>query len=554
VRWRIGGADVLSLLAVGSALLLREPLVAAVLVVMLAAGRALEKMAARRAASALAALERRMPRSAHARRGDALADVPVERVVPGDELVVLPHELCPVDGVVLDGRGSMDESYLTGEPYRLSKAPGAAVLSGAINGEEALTIRATRRAAESRHASILRVLEDAERRRPPMRRVADRLAVWYAPLALTVAGAAWAASGDSRRFVAVLVIATPCPLLIAIPVAVVGAVSLAARRGIVVRDPSALERIATCRTILLDKTGTLTFGKPVMTEAAPATGFGADEVLRLAAALESYSRHPLAVPVVEAARRLRLAPAVASEVRERPGEGLQGVVEGRRVRITGRNLLDERSRALLPPAEAGLECAVLIDDEPAASLRFQDLPRPDSRPFLRHLFGRHQVHRVMLVSGDRDAEVRRLAERVGISHYAAGCSPERKVSIVRDETRRGPTLFVGDGINDAPALAAATVGVAMGGQSDVTSEAAAAVLLTPSVAKLDELLHIGAHMRRVALQSAIGGMALSLAGMACAAAGLLSPIAGAVLQEAIDMAAILNALRAARRPRTLTDF
>lgn len=548
------GADLLAGVSIVAAAAMGQALVASIIVLMLSGGQALERRASRRAASVLDALARRMPQVAHRRAPGAPADVPVSAVAVGDELAVLPHELCPVDGVVIEGRGSMDESYLTGEPYRIGKAPGAAVLSGAINGDAALVVRASKRAEDSRYAGIMRVMRDVEKDRPRLRRLADSLAAWYAPAALVVAGAAWAASGDPRRFLAVIVVATPCPLIIAVPVAVIGAVSLAAARGVVVKKPAVLERIGRCRTVILDKTGTLTFGAPSLTEVVPLPGRDGDEALRLAAALERCSRHPLAAAVVAAAEERGLGAPPAQEVSETPGAGLTGRVDGRSVRVTGRRGLDAAAAAALPPATEGLECAVVVDGAPAALLRFRDAARPESRPFLAHLSPRHGVTRVMIVSGDREPEVRDLAAKVGVRDLRAGQSPEQKLALVRAETEAAPTLVVGDGINDAPALAAATVGVAIGPNSDVTSEAAGAVVMTASLAKVDELIHIGARMRTIALQSAVGGMIAGTAGMLLAAAGRLTPLEGAVLQELIDLAAVLNAVRAALPPADLTDF
>jgi heavy metal translocating P-type ATPase len=445
----------------------------------------------------------------------------------------------------------MDESYLTGEPFTISKGPGAAVLSGAINGERLLVIRTTRVAADSRFARIMRVMRDAEQRRPALRRIGDQLGAVYTPVALAIAAAVWWFSGDPRRFLSVVIIATPCPLIIAIPVAIIGAISAAARRGVVVRDPAALEQLSLCRTMILDKTGTLTYGRPTLSEEAYGDGWSREQVLPLVAALERHSRHPLAGAVVRAAESARVAVPEIEWLREEPGAGLIGRVEGSTIRITNR----ARASALLPAEErevsagrTGLECVIVIDDRYAATFRFHDVPRPDSRGFVTHLGPRHGYTRVLLVSGDREAEVRRLAQAVAITEVHAAMSPEEKVDIVRRETARAQTLFVGDGINDAPALLTATVGVAFGQQSDVTSEAAGIVVIDTSLSKVDELLHLSRRLRTVALQSAVGGMALSVAGMVLAAFGGLTPVAGAIAQEAIDLVAVLNALRTARVP------
>jgi len=352
----------------------------------------------------------------------------------------------------------------------------------------------------------------------------------------------------------VLVVATPCPLLIAIPVGIIGAISLSARRGIIIKDPAVLERIDTCRTAVFDKTGTLTYGRPKLTQVLPGPGFGEEEALTLAAGLERYSKHPLAGAVLEAARERGLTPPDAGEVSEPPGKGLSGTVAGREVRVTSRKHLAGQGLAKgPPPAAEGMECVVLIDGRYAATFRFRDRPRAEGASFVHHLRPRHLFSRVLIVSGDRESEVRYLAEQVGIEEVHAGQTPEQKVEIVRREAGRANTVFLGDGINDAPALAAATVGVAFGQNSDVTAEAAGAVILDTSLRKVDELLHIGRRLRRVALQSAVGGMALSLLGMGVAAAGYLPPVAGAVLQEVIDVLAVVNALRVAFPPKTLTD-
>jgi heavy metal translocating P-type ATPase len=451
----------------------------------------------------------------------------------------------------------MNESYLTGEPYLLPKAAGSAVLSGAINGDGALTIRADKTAVDSRYAKIMQVMRESEQRRPQLRRLGDQIGAVYTPLAVAIALLAWATSGDALRFLSVLVVATPCPLLIAIPVAIIGSVSLAARRGIIIKDPAVLEKIDTCRIAIFDKTGTLTYGEPKLTEVLPAAGFTRDETLSAVASLERYSRHPLASAMIDAASEAKLPLQEADEVTERPGEGLRGVIDNRTIRVTGRKQLAAESPTmaqLLPPLAGGLECVVLIDGQYAATFRFRDEPRAEGMSFVRHLKPRHGFERVLLVSGDRETEVRYLAEKVGITEVYAGQSPEQKLALVREETSRANSVFMGDGINDAPALTAATVGIAFGQGSDVTAEAAGAVILDSSLQRVDELLHIGRRMRSIALESAIGGMGLSVIGMLIAAAGYLPPVAGAITQEVIDVLAVLNALRAALPPRSLSDY
>jgi heavy metal translocating P-type ATPase len=545
------GSDLLAGISIVTAVLMGQYLVGAIVVLMLSGGTALEQYATRRASSVLNALANRMPRIGHRSRNSGFTDVSLEEIVVGDRLIVLPHEICPVDGTVIEGHGSMDESYLTGEPFLISKTPGSQVLSGAINGENAFTISVGKLHVDSRYAKIMQVMRASELERPRMRRLADRMGAWYTPLAVAVATLGWIVGGDPHRFLAVMVIATPCPLLIAIPIAIIGAISVSARSGIIIKNPGVLERVDRCRTLIFDKTGTLTYGKPALTAIVPATGFQADEVLRLAASLEQYSKHPLASAILTAANEHRLTLEPVRLISEKPGEGLRGVAGEHSVQLTGRGTVQVDD---LPPGESGLECLVFLDGRHAATFRFRDEPRRDSTAFVSHLKPKHHAQKVILLSGDRASEVRYLAEAVGITEVHAGKTPEEKVAIVKAETLRASTLFVGDGINDAPAMQAATAGVAFGQNSDITAEAADAVLLEPSLAKIDELMHISRHMRKIALQSAVGGMALSLIGMVAAVMGYLPPVQGAVAQEFIDLAAVLNALRVAIPPTVKTDF
>lgn len=547
------GSDLLAGISIVTAVLLREYLVGVIVVLMLSGGETLERFATRRASSVLDALAKRVPSVGHRKAGNSLVDVSLAEISIGDLLVVLPHEICPVDGVIVEGRGRMDEAYLTGEPYEISKTPGSGVLSGAINGETAVVIRAEKLPVDSRYARIMQVMKETEQRRPRLRRLGDVLGACYTPVAVGVAIAAWVFSGASERFLAVAVIATPCPLLLAIPVAIIGAISVAARRGIVVKNPAVLEQIDRCRTLIFDKTGTLTYGQPSISEIVCANSFQRQEVLRLAASLELYSKHPLAGAIIRAAREEKLSFEAVSEISERPGEGLRGLVGSRQVLLTSRNKLAE-SGLKLPAQEPGLECLAVVDGKFAALLRFRDVPRADSRMFLSHLRPRHAVRKLILVSGDRESEVRYLAEEVGIQDIHANKSPEEKVEIVRAEAQHEKTLFLGDGINDAPAMQAATVGVAFGHASDIAAEAADAVVLEASLSKVDELIHISTRMRSIALQSAVGGMALSIIGMVAAAFGYLPPIGGAIAQEVIDLAAVLNAVRVAIPSKRLTDF
>ena len=543
------GADLLGMLAIITSVLLAEWVVAAIIALMLSGGEALEEAASARASAVLNALARRAPTVAHVMNADgSTTDREVRDVAVGDTVLLLGHEICPVDGIVVAGDGSMDESYLTGEPYVIRKSPGSAVLSGAINGPVALTIQASKAAQDSRYAQIVAVLETAEGERPPIRRLADRLGFVYTLIAVALAILGWVISGDPDRFLAVVVIATPCPLLIGVPIAVIGAISYAARCGIIVKSPTILEQLDSVETVIFDKTGTLTYGAPKLVEVWTAPGMDESDVLTLAASVERYSRHPLAGAILEAADTPLLT---VERIAEQPGAGLVGLVAGREVRITGRAAVAELQ---LPPEAGGLECVVLIDGALAALFRFRDAPRIGAADFIHHLGGRHRVVRTMLLSGDRESEVRYLAEIVGVSEWHASVSPEGKLEMVRAETAKAPTLFLGDGINDAPAMTAATAGVAFGRNNDVTAESADAVVLDSSLERLDDLLHISQRMRRIALQTAIGGIVLSSIGMLLAVFGYLPPIVGAIGQEAIDLLAIVNATRAAWSRKQLSDF
>ena len=558
LRRVLGGrfdADILALVSIVTSVILGEYLAGTIIVLMLAGGTVLEQYATKKASSVLDALAQRMPRTAHRVPskvvGEATEDVPVEAIQPGDALMIFPHETCPVDGEVTAGHGSMNEAYLTGEPYLLAKSIGSAVLSGAMNGESALTIKATKPAVDSRYAQIMRVVQETEQNQPAMRRLAERLGAWYTPLALAFAGAAWAWSGDAGRFLAVIVVATPCPLLIGIPVAVIGAISLAAKNGILIRKAASLEDIDRCRVFIFDKTGTLTYGTPSVTEVICGDGFEKDRVLSVVASLERYSRHPLAGALIKAGEGLPRVEVLA--VHEMPGQGLVATVDGIEVEVTGR----KRAMGLglaLPEEGAGLECVVLMDGKFAALVRFRDAPRQDAPEFVRHLATRHGGSRVVLLSGDRESEVRYLAELAGITEVLFGQSPEEKVRFVKEIAATTPVLYVGDGINDAPALLAATVGIALGDKGEIAVQAADAAILEPSLRRVDQLIHIGRRMRRIALQSAVGGMALSGICMALAAGGYLTPAAGALAQEAIDVAAVLNALRVGIAHSGMSDY
>ncbi|HEU5457486.1 MAG TPA: heavy metal translocating P-type ATPase, partial [Terracidiphilus sp.] len=548
------GSDFLAGLSIVTATVMGELLVATIIVLMLSGGQALEEFATKRASAVLTELAKRTPSIAHRIVEGIAKDIAVAEIAVGDHLVVYPHEICPVDGTVISGSGTMDESFLTGEPFRIRKIAGSQVISGALNEDTALTILAEKQAVDSRYARIMDVMRRAEDNPPRIRRLADQLGALYTPVAVAVALAGWWFSGDPNRFLGVIVIATPCPLLLAIPVAIIGSISLAARHGIVIKKPVVLEQVAQVRTMMFDKTGTLTHGEPVVTDVLCFGGADALRVLGKAASLEQYSKHPLAGAILRAAEERKIVLEEVENISERPGQGLSGVVRGEKVLVTGRRKLPAELAAELPEVSSGMECVIVIADRVAGLLRFHDRPRLDGEPFISHLRAKHNVTKLMILSGDRDAEVQHLARIVGISDVRASLEPEEKLQIVRKETEEAPTLFLGDGINDAPAMMTATVGVAFGQNSDITAEAAGAVILEPTLERVNQLLHVGRRMRSIALQSAVGGMALSSLGMLAAALGYLPPLQGAIGQEVIDLLAVLNAVRASISTRETRDF
>ena len=551
------GSDLLAGLSIVTAILLGEYLAGSLVVLMLSGGETLEKYAIKKASKMLEVLAKRAPTTAHRKNDEKIEDISVDQIAIGDTISIFPHEICPVDGDVIFGNGVMDESFLTGEPFLISKAPGSSVLSGSINGDASLTIKASKRAQDSRYAKIMQVMSDSEQKRPRIRRLADQLGAWYTPIAILIGIFAWLISGSPIRFLAVLVIATPCPLLIAIPVAIIGSISLCAKRGILIKNPIVLEQIDQCQTMIFDKTGTLTYGRPNLTEQTLYHDYHEKDVLKLVASMERYSKHPLASAILDKAKEEKIELIDAKEMCEAKGEGLQGIVDGHEVMITSRKQLENlrlKDEITTLPQGAGLECVIVIDRKLAAHYRFQDTPRSDSESFIKHLPQKHGFKKVMIISGDREEEVRYLADAVGINEIYASKSPEEKVNLVVKETVLAKTAYLGDGINDAPALLAATVGIAFGQNSDITAEAAGVVIMDSTLEKVDEFLHISKRMRRVALQSALGGMGLSMIGMIIAAFGFLPPVAGAVSQEIIDVLAIMNALRTIRKPVIMSDI
>ena len=536
------GADLLAALSTIIAIYLHEYLAASVIVLMLASGDFLENHACAKASSVLNALIKRMPSIAHVQINHQIQDIPLDAIKIKDIVLVYPHEACPVDGTIINGYSHMDESYLTGEPYKIAKAPGSKVISGAINGNNLLYVESSKLAKDSRYEAIIKVLKEAEETRPEFRKLADKIAKVFTPVSLIIALICYIAFHDSIRMLAVLVCATPCPLLIALPITLISAISQAAKQAIIIKNPRILEELPNCKTAIFDKTGTLTIGKPRLKTIETFHEFHQNMVLQYAASLERFSKHPLAEAILHASNDLHLPPLDVHDISEKPGEGLLGTVENISVRLCGRKQLDTKE---IPQSKsiAGLECIILINNILAGIFHFHDAPRPECANFIAHLKPAHHFEKIMLVSGDRASEVNYLANLLHIKDIYAGQSPEDKLDIVKKESAKAKTVFMGDGINDAPALKAATIGIAFGEFNQVSAEAADAVIMENSFYKVDTLFHLSIKTRKIALQSGLGGMLLSLVAMAFAAFGHINPLQGAIIQEVIDVLAILNALR-----------
>jgi heavy metal translocating P-type ATPase len=546
------GVDVIALLALAGAVAVRELLAAAVISLMLTSGRALEAWAAQRARHDLSALLDRAPRNARRYRGGAWETVPLTDVAAGDTLLVASGDVVPVDGTVAAGPAVLDESALSGEARPVERLPGDQVRSGVVNAGGPFELRATDSAADSTYASIVRLVGEAESAQAPFVRLADRYAMWFLPLTLAVAAVAGILAGPARA-VAVLVVATPCPLILAAPVAMVSGLSAAARRGVVVKSGGVLERLAQCTTLVLDKTGTLTAGRPEVTSVIPAAegGLASARILTLAASLEQVSAHVLAAAVVRAAAERGCRTLPPSDVTEVAGQGIAGTVGDHVVRLgragwTGAAETEDWVRAARRRArlDGALTIFVAVDGRPAGVLLLEDRIRPDARQTLRAVRG-GGISRIVLATGDRADAASAVGALTGVDEVVAGLTPASKLDVVRGEQRTARVIMTGDGINDAPALALADVGIAMGARgATASSEAADAVLTVDQIGRLGEVAALARRTRRIALQSVLAGMGLSLVAMGFAAAGLLPAVWGALLQEAIDVAVILNALRA----------
>ena len=548
-------SDVVASLAIVTAIVLRQPVAGLVIVLMQTGGELLERYAARRATRVLDELEDARPHVAHRIAGDGVMDVSADVVVPLDLLLVRPGELVPADGVIESGESVVDASRITGESIPVEVRTGSKLLSGTVNGDRPITLRVTAAAAESQYAKIVDLVRSAQASKAPLQRLADRYAVWFTPLTIAVCAITFGISHDWLRVLAVLVVATPCPLILATPVAIVGGISHAARHGIIVRHGGALEALGGATVAVLDKTGTLTLGRPEVSHVHVAPTWKSDEVIRLAAALERDSGHTLARSVVAEAERRNGALPAATAVTEVPGRGVSGLVERRDIAVGSRSFVQHRSAASHDALEAlererpesTLRAFVMVDGKPAAMIDFADRLRDNAAATLRRLRAMG-IRRTILLSGDRQRYVDAIAREAGISEARGDLLPEDKVNAVVQLRRAGErVLMVGDGVNDAPALSSAAVGIALAAHGrGIASESADVILLDDDVAGVAEAVEIGHKTMRVARQSILVGLGLSGVAMLFAAAGMIPPVVGAAVQEAIDVAVILNALRTSR--------
>ena len=550
------GLDIVAALSMSAALVFGETLAAAVVAVMYSGGTFLESFAEGRARREMRDLLSRVPRTATRHRDGGLEDVALDDIRPGDRLLIRQGDVVPVDGQVASATAFLDTSALTGESMPVRLEDGAEAMSGSTNAGDAFNLIATHEARDSTYAGIVRLVEQAQRSRAPMARLADRWSLGFLAVTLLIAGAAWWFTGDPIRAVAVLVVATPCPLILAVPVALVAGLSRAAHFGVLVKGAKPLEAIARVRTLILDKTGTLTDGRPRIVSIDSAEGMAEDEILRLAAAADQATKHPVAQAIVAAAKTRGMTLPLPRDTVELPGEGVIAVVEGRQVVVGGYGFVAGRvgHTSDHPDLAAGsVMVAVAVDGRMAGHLVMSDPLREGASDMLSGL-RRQGVERILLATGDRAEVARRVTEGLGLDGIRADLTPDEKVLLVLTEHKHGPVMMVGDGVNDAPALAAADVGVAMGARGAAASaEAADVVLLVDRLDRIGPGIEIARRSRRIALESVVAGIGLSIGGMIAAALGYLTPVQGALIQEAIDVAVILNALRALRIDPTGAD-
>ena len=551
--------DVVATLAIIAAILLGEPLAGLIVVLMQTGGEALEDHARGRASEALRALEDSAPRLAHVMSKGSVSTIPADQVVPGDTLLIRPGEMIPCDGEVVDGESHIDTSRLTGEPMPLRATAGTRVSSGMTNVEGSLTVRATAIASRSQYARIVELVRSAQASKAPMQRLADRYAVWFTPITLLVCAVTYFITRDPTRVLAILVVATPCPLILAVPVAVIGGVNAAARHQIIIRSGGALETLARTSAAVFDKTGTLTIGSPSVRRVVSTTGLPERELLRMAGAVEQGSSHPLARAVVDAAHAAGITIPTAHVI-EVPGRGVVGTVDGHEVLLGARGFLLERTRASsgslaeLEAATIGLRAWIGVDGAAAGVIEFADELRPGARVIgaqLREL----GIPRLAIRSGDAQAHTLEIARAVGIDDARGDLLPEEKVHTVQALAAEGEhVLMVGDGMNDAPALGTAGVGIALASHGGgITAEAADVVILADDLRRVVTVIRIARRTVRIAKESVWVGLGLSAVAMVFAAAGRIPPVTGAVLQEIIDVIVILNAVRASRLPEDATD-
>ena len=544
------GLDIVAALSMTAALVFGENLAAAVVALMYAGGQYLESFAERHARREMTALLSRAPRTAVRHRDGTLEEVGLDAVEPGDRLLVRRGDVVPVDGAVGNGLAVLDQSALTGESIPVQHAAGAAVMSGSTNAGDAFDLIASRRAAESTYAGIVRLVEAAQRSKAPMSRLADRIALVFLGLTVVIAGAAWLSTGDPIRAVAVLVVATPCPLILAVPVAIISGLSRAAKHGVLIKGGKALEVLARIRSVVIDKTGTLTEGRARVVAMRSAPGLSADDLLRIAASLDQASKHIVAQALVAEAHDRNLDLSVPTDMVETPGEGIEGTVAGRSAIVGGIHFvasrLGEHAGGFVHQADAAgaIVVAVAIDGRLTGEIVLADTLRAGTGALLRNL-QRLGIERIVLATGDRREVAEAATAGLAFSAVRSELTPDQKVMVVLSERKYGPVMMVGDGVNDAPALAAADVGVAMGARGTAASaEAADVVLLVDQLDRVVPALEIASRSRVIALQSVYAGIGLSFAGMLAAAAGYITPVEGALVQEVIDVAVILNALRA----------
>ncbi len=538
-------ADVVAMLAIVTAVVLGQHFAGAVIVLMQAGGEALEAYAMSRASRSIEALLERAPKTARRLVAGRQEDVPASAVAAGDVIILRPGDLIPVDGTVLGGRSLVDRSAVTGEPVPQEARAGTELLSGCLNLDGTLEVRAARAAEQSQYQQIVRLVQAARVERPPIQRLADRYAVWFTPLTLAVCALAWLLSRDADRVLAVLVVATPCPLILATPVAVIAGIGRAARRGIVIRRGEAIEQIGRAGAVVFDKTGTLTLGTPVVERVDATGGHDPDEVLRLAAALEQRSSHHLGHAVMRAGLERFGALPQPADFRESAGSGVEGYVEGRHVEVGSIRFLDCFDGTAAHDEPPSTTAHVAVDGVHAGVIWFSDRLRPEVPGLMRRL-GALGIAETVMLTGDRRTSAEPVAREAGIREVRADLLPADKVEALGELRRRhGSVVMVGDGINDAPALAAATVGVAMGAHAPAAAaEAADVVLLVDDVGRVADAIAISRRTRRIAMQSIGVGLGVSGALMVVAALGYIAPPVGALLQEALDAAVILNALRA----------